>query len=130
MINRNNYNNYQGKEALIDEFYDELFFFREKRAVDVLRGYCKLKGNAINDYMSCHFATEFPDENDEEHFGNNGVAFYLDNPAVDESCIVVLTYNEFFCVVERRYEGYIKENSEKKEEVLFFLNELKNSLKL
>lgn len=34
----------------------------------MLKGYCELKGNAINDYMSCHFANGFS-KNEKEFFG-------------------------------------------------------------
>lgn len=54
--------------------------------------------------MSCHFATEFSNKNDEEYFGENGVVFYLDYPAVDEDCVVVLSYDEFLEVVKCSYE--------------------------
>lgn len=128
MLEDVNYLRYQGVEDLIKEYYDALFFFKEQKAVDVLKGYCELKGHAINDYMSCHFATEFSDKNDEEYFGENGVVFYLDYPAVDKDCAIVLSYDEFLGVVKCRYEQYINANSEKKEEILQLLNFLEKKI--
>lgn len=125
MIEGVKYIKYQGNEELIKEYFDSLFFFREKKVIDVLKGYCQLEGNAINEELKCFFATEFPNKNDEEYFGESGVAFYLDYPAVDEDCIVVLTYDEFFEVVKIRYENYMKDNQEKRDEILFLLDSLK-----
>ncbi len=71
--------------------------------------------------MRCHFATEFPNKNDEEYFGEDGVVFYLDYPAVDKDCAVVLSYDEFSGVVKCRYEEYIIANSERKEEIIQLL---------
>ena len=129
MIKDINYLRYQENEYLIKEYFDALFFFREKTVIDVLKGYCNLKGNAINDYMSCHFANEFL-ENDEEYFGEKGVAFYLDYPAVDEDCIVILTYEEFFEVVKQSYENYIRSNQNCKDEIQSLLICLRKNLKI
>lgn len=94
-----------------------------------MKGYCELKGNAINDYMSCHFANEFT-KNDEEYFGEEGIAFYLDYPAVDEDCIVILTYEEFFNITKTKFENYIGYNQDSKEKVQELLLCLKKSLKI
>ena len=130
MIEGVKYLRYQGFEDLIKEYFDSIFFFREQKVIDVLRGYCELKGNTINDYMSCHFATEFSDKNDEEYFGENGVVFYLDYPAVDEDCVVVLSYDEFLEVVKCRYKEYMNTNSEKKDEIRQLLYSLEKELKV
>ena len=129
MLEGVNYLKYQGHEEFINEFFDSLFFFRDKKAIDVLKKYCELRGNAINDFMSCHFATEFPDKNDEEYFGGNGVVFYLDYPAVDEDCAVILTYDEFLEVVKRKYESYIQDNQEKRDEIILLLESLEKVIK-
>ena len=128
MLEGENYLRYHGAEDLIKEYYDALFFFKQPKVVDVLKGYCKLKGNAINDYMSCHFATEFSNKNDEEYFGENGVVFYLDYPAVDKDCAIVLSYDEFLEVVKCRYKEYISVNPEKKDEIIQLLDILEQKL--
>ena len=124
------YFKYQGYENFISEFFDAIFFFRDKKAIDILKKYCELKGNAINDFMSCHFATEFPNKNDEEYFGDKGVVFYLDYPAVDENCAIILTYDEFLEVVKTKYQGYTQGNPEKRNEILFLLETLEKRIKL
>lgn len=94
-----------------------------------MKGYCELKGNAINEEMRCFFANEFP-QNDEEYFGEEGVAFYFDNPVVLDDCIVILTYEDFYKIVKERYESYIKNNKDSKDEIQSLLVCLGKNLKI
>ena len=80
------YRKLEGNEYYIKEYFDALFFFRKSDVVNALESFCKFVGYTINDYMSCHFAVEFP-PTDEEYFGEEGVVFYLDYPAVEEDVI-------------------------------------------
>lgn len=123
------YLKFDGNENLITNFYDILFDWREKKVIDVLKGYCDLKGNAVNEEMRCFFSNEFP-RNDEEYFGEEGVAFYFDNPAVSDDCIVILTYKEFYKVVKKRYESYANNNQDIKEEIQNLLVCLGKNLKV
>lgn len=123
------YLKFDGNENLINNFYDILFDWREKKVIDILKGYCELKGNAINEEMRCFFANEFP-KDDEEYFGEKGVAFYFDSPAVLDDCIVILTYKDFFEVVKEKYENYIRNNRDSKEEIQSLLICLRKNLKI
>ena len=123
------YLKFDGNEHLINNFYDILFEWRGKKVIDVLKGYCELKGNAVNEEMRCFFAKEFP-QNDEEYFGDEGVAFYFDNPAVLDDCIVILTYKDFFEVVKERYENYARNNQESQDEIQKLLECLNNNIKI
>jgi len=122
------YLKFEGNENLIDSFYDILFNWREKKVIDVLKGYCNLNGNAVNEEMRCFFANEFP-KNDEEYFGEEGIAFYFDNPAVPEDCIVILTYEEFYDVVKTRFENYVRNNQESQDEIGLLLKSLEMAIK-
>lgn len=53
------YLKFDGNENLITNFYDILFDWREKKVIDVLKGYCDLKGNAVNEEMRCFFLMNF-----------------------------------------------------------------------
>ena len=68
------YRKLEGNEYYIKEYFDALFFFRKSDVVNALESFCKFVGYTINDYMSCHFAVEFP-PTDEEYFGEEGVVF-------------------------------------------------------
>lgn len=128
MLQDTAYLKYETNEKSVYEFFHGLFFLRERNVIDALKGFCQLKGFAIDDYMSCHFAEEFPNENDEEYFGKEGVVFYLDYPAVPEDVVVVLTKEEFYKVVEENYGDYLAKSKEEKEEILRLLKELKRKL--
>ena len=123
------YLKFEGNENLINWFYDILFDWREDWAMDALKGYSNLTGNAINEEMRCFFANEFP-QNDEEYFGEEGIAFYFDVPAVPEDCVIILTYEEFYDVVKTRYENYARNHQEKQDEIGLLLKNLKKAIKI
>lgn len=116
-----------GNEHLIVEFFEQLFFFRKEKAIEALRNFCNMKGYAINDFVSCHFASEFPCE-DEEYFGKTGVVFYLDRPAYLEDYIVVLEYDEFFEVTKNGFETWVKNYPCHNKEVESMLEKLNSIL--
>lgn len=122
------YLSYKGNEGLIEEYFSSLFFFREKNVVDVLRKYCGLKGYVVNDYLSCCFAEEFPERDSEDYFGEEGVAFDFSVPLVPEDCEIIITYEEFYEVVKEKYEKYVMNNLEKKDEVAELLECLKKNI--
>lgn len=119
----------EGNENLINNFYDILFNWRGNRVIETLKGYCNLNGNAVNKEMRCFFANEFS-KNDEEYFGEEGIAFYFDNPAVPEDCIVILTYEEFYDVVKTRFENYVRNNQENQDEIWLLIKNLKRAIKI
>lgn len=45
--------------------------------------------------MWCCFANEYK-EWEEEYFGENGVAYYFDYPAVMSDCMIILSNKEFY----------------------------------
>lgn len=130
MIEGVKYVKYEGNEELVEVYYDSLFFLHETKVINVLQAYCKLEATAVNEELRCYFSVQFPDKNDEEYFGESGVAFYLDYPAVeeDDDCIVVLTYDEFLKVVKKRYGDYIKKHPGKRNKILPLLDSLEKTL--
>ena len=79
--------------------------------------------------MRCYFSNEFP-ISDEEYFGDTGVAFYFDYPAVDEECIIMLSNQEFYEVIKKKYMEYLKDNKMNQKEILRLLDEIKCKLSL
>lgn len=130
MIEDVEYIGYKGNENVIKDFFQQLFVCREKKITLLLREFCEYKGFAANEYMSCHFAKEFPDPRDEEYFGKDGVVFYLDYPAVPEDVVVVLTNKEFYQVVKENYDNYVIVHQEEKEQIVKLLNALKRNLEV
>ncbi len=130
MLQETEYLKYKGNEEAVEEFFHGLFFFREKKIIDALTGFNQFIGFAIDDYMSCHFAKEFSDPRDEEYFGEDGVVFYLDYPAVPEDVVVVLTNKEFYQVVKENYDNYVIVHQEEKEQIVKLLDALKRNLEV
>lgn len=130
MIEDVEYLGYKGNEMVIKDFFQQLFVCREKKVTLSLREFCEYKGFAANEYMSCHFAKEFLDKKDEEYFGEEGVVFYLDYPAVPKDVVVVLTNEEFYQVVKENYDDYVMKNQEEQEQVGKLLNKLKTNLEV
>jgi hypothetical protein len=123
------YLKYDNNTILINEFYKILFEWRREKVLDVIIGYSQLKGNAVNEEMRCYFSNEFH-INDEEYFGDTGVAFYFDYPAVDEDCIIILSNQEFYQVIKKKYMEYLKDSKMNEEEILKLLDEIKCKLSL
>lgn len=130
MIEDTEYLGYTGNEKAIKAFFQQLFVCREKKVIVSLREFCEYKGFAANEYMSCHFAKEFPDPRDEEYFGEEGVVFYLDYPAVSEDVVVVLTNEEFYQIVKESYTKYLIKHQGEQEQILKLLRELKRKLEI
>lgn len=128
MIENTEYLKYNGNENEVKDFFQQLFVCREKKVIDSLKEFVKKKGFAANEYMSCHFAKEFSNPRDEEYFGEDGVVFYLDYPAVPEDVVVVLTNEEFYQVVKEKYDDYVMKHQEEQEQVVNLLSELKRNL--
>lgn len=121
------YLKYDGNEKLINEFYNILFEWRRGTVIDVLKNYIELKGNAVNEEMRCYFSSEFP-KDDEEYFGDTGIAFYFDPPAVHDDCVVVLSNEQFVQIVREKYKDFIQKNKSKEDEICFLLEKLKKKL--
>ena len=111
----------------IDMFYKMVIEWKVRSFIQILKDYSNLKGNAITNEMNCYFAAELvPD--DEDYFGDTGVAFYFDYPAVDENCIIVLTNKEFYDILVDKCKDYLKIASEHKDEIEALLITIKQKL--
>ena len=120
LLNSNN-------EKDIDLFYDMLIKWEPKSFLRVLKDYSNLRGNAVTNEMNCYFASEL-DPNDEDYFGDTGVAFYFDYPSVDEDCIIVLTNKEFYDVLVKKCNDYLQVDNMHKGEVNSLLHIIKQKL--
>ncbi|WP_205687132.1 ribonuclease toxin immunity protein CdiI [Clostridium septicum] len=83
----------------------------EKNLLKALTNYSDSRGFGIEDIWCC-FANEY-EEWEEDYFGESGVAYYFDYPAVDKDCIVILTYEEFYKCLSDVCKKYVENNEEK-----------------
>lgn len=116
-------------KKMLDTFFKLLIEWRTKNFINVLQGYSKLEGNAVNEEMRCYFASEYQ-KNEEEYFGDTGIAFYFDYPAVDKDCIVILSYNEFWDVLNEKCQDYLRLDSSKEDEIAKLLSCIMERLQL
>ncbi|CAM2897921.1 ribonuclease toxin immunity protein CdiI [Hathewaya histolytica] len=96
--------------------------------IDALDNYSKLEGFGIKGIWCC-FANEY-EEWEEDYFGESGVAYYFDYPAVEKDCIVILTYKEFYKYLLDVCEKYVEKHSEEKGIIYEYLNKIKVNLNL
>lgn len=100
----------------------------EKNLLKALTNYSDSRGYGIEDIWCC-FANEY-EEWEEDYFGESGVAYYFDYPAVEKDCTVILNYSEFYKYLSVECEEYIKRNVDKEKEANEYLEKIKENLKL
>lgn len=123
------YLDYNENKYMIDDYFYIMLEWRKSKALEALKNYCNKRGNAVNEEMRCSFADEIPVE-DEEYFGASGVVFYVDYPAADEDSAIIVSYQEFYDIVEEKFKEFAKKNSEKSLEINILLEKLYNNLQL
>lgn len=119
--------NEEQKKELIDYFYDVLIKLRPNLFLKILKGYVNLQGNSVTEDMICYFAKEIPQE-EEDYFGNTGIGFCFFSPAVDKDCKVILSYEEFYDILQEKVQLYSTYHVEFKEEMLELLFQIKENL--
>ena len=113
------------KRELLDYYYrvmEDWFVIR-------LEHYSKNEGYGDGGYMWCCFANDY-EEWEEDYFGDSGVAYYFDPPAVEEEYTVILTNEEFYAYLVEKSELYLQKYGHRKELVEGYLKTIKENLKL
>lgn len=111
-------------EETIDEKMESYFtLIGDYHFVMALNNYSELFGFGIEDIWCC-FANQY-DEWEEDYFGESGVEFYFDYPAVSEDLSFILTYEEFYQYILEASERYIERHPEHKEIVKEHLDKIK-----
>ena len=119
----------EDKNKYIKKYYEDMSMLDAKQLLKALKKYSKGEGYAISQELRCCFANEF-EAWEEDYFGEEGVAYYFDYPAVEKDCIVVLSYSEFYKYLTEECEKYIKRNFNEEKEVKEYLEKIKENLKL
>lgn len=122
-------NDIADKKRLLDYYYNDKKFINGEHILKTLEKHLKFQGDAINQEVRCCFATEFS-EWEEDYFGNSGVAYYFDYPAVEKDCIVILTYKEFYEYLSNVCKRYVNKHEEEKEVIYGYLEKIKMNLGL
>ncbi|MEG1285267.1 MAG: ribonuclease toxin immunity protein CdiI [Romboutsia sp.] len=122
-------NNILDKKKLLEYYYNYKKFTKGEHLLKTLERHSNFQGDAISQEVRCCFATEFYDW-EEDYFGESGVAYYFDYPAVEKDCIVILTYEEFYKYLSDVCKKYVENNEEQKVVIYEYLNKIKINLGL
>ena len=124
------YFNFDEKKDLIEWFLKLMFDWRKSEILNFLDGYINFEGNAINEELFIYFSGEIIKE-DVEYFGEDKVAFYFLEPFLEEDCIVLLDYKQFYDSLVRIFKECIDEFSEEEaKQINEKLNILKDKLQI
>nr|WP_084990952.1 ribonuclease toxin immunity protein CdiI [Bacillus inaquosorum] len=74
--------------------------------------------------MWCVFADDY-EEWEEDYFGDEGIAFYFDYPAVEEDEEVILDYENFYKYLNKIVGLYLERHQENKSDVEKYMRRIK-----
>jgi len=108
------------EKELIDLYY---FAIGDGNFIKAMEKYCNGQGFG-NEHIWCIFSGELEDW-EEGYFGENGVCYFFDHPAVDEDAAIVLDYPTFYVYLKEVSEAYLLRHSDDKDLVKSRLHEIK-----
>ncbi|EOP59314.1 hypothetical protein IIW_04945 [Bacillus cereus VD136] len=100
----------------------------DERFLSVLDKYSNCEGFGVENIWCC-FANEY-EEWEEDYFGESGVAYYFDYPAVEKDFTIILNNEEFYKYLFETCEEYIKKHEEEKVVIYEYLDKIKMNLSL
>ncbi|KAA0566536.1 hypothetical protein F0342_00315 [Bacillus sp. CH30_1T] len=97
---------------LISYFYHHM---GDGKFLRILRSYANGEGYGT-EYARFVFA-DYYEEWEEDYFGKEGIAYYIDRPAVEEDQEIILDYPAFFKYLREDCVRYLKDYPQDKSEV-------------
>lgn len=107
------------------------YFFQimgDERFLTVLEKYANGDGYGI-EHVWCVFTDDY-EEWEEDYFGDEGIAFYLDYPAVEEDEEVVLDYETFYIYLREIADSYLVKHPENELEIGDYMKKIKERYKI
>lgn len=107
------------------------YFFQimgDERFLTVLEKYANGEGYGI-EHVWCVFADDY-EEWEEDYFGNEGIAFYFDYPAVEEDEEVVLDYGTLYIYLREIADSYLVRHPENELEIGDYMKKIKERYKI
>ncbi|OKP83023.1 hypothetical protein A3842_00695 [Paenibacillus sp. P3E] len=114
------------EKELLDMYYRHL---EGKYFLDALKNYCNGNGFGGSESVWCVFAGEL-DEWEEGYFGDAGVCYFFDYPAVEEDQTLVLDYLTFYQYLNEASKDYLIRNPIVTDEVEARLMEIKQKFNI
>lgn len=108
-----------------------IYYFKimgDERFLRILEKYSNGEGYGIENVW-CVFADDF-EEWEDDYFGDEGIAFYFDYPAVKEDEEVILDYSTFYNYLEEFANGYLTRHPEQVKDVHHYLRKIKEKFSL
>ncbi|MDT8979320.1 ribonuclease toxin immunity protein CdiI [Paenibacillus sp. chi10] len=116
-------NEHISENKLIDLYY---FAIGDGNFIKAMEKYCSKQGFG-NEHIWCLFAGEL-EEWEEGYFGEDGVCYFFDYPAVDEDQTIVLDYPTFYYYLKEASTDYLIRHPNAKDEVEARLEEIKQKV--
>ena len=107
------------------------YFFQmmgDERFLTVLEKYAGGEGYGI-EHVWCVFADDY-EEWEEDYFGEEGIAFYFDYPAVEEDEEVILDYETLYIYLKEIAESYLVRHPKNELEIDNYMNKIKERYKI
>ncbi|MCM3029647.1 ribonuclease toxin immunity protein CdiI [Niallia taxi] len=112
--------NTQEYRKLVNLFYIHM---GDAKFLRTLRAYSEGQGYG-DEYARFVFANYY-EEWEEDYFGEEGIAYYIDNPVVDEDAEVILDYQTFYQFLLEDCELYMRRHPNDSKEVNDYLEKIK-----
>lgn len=113
------------KEKLLKLYYSHI---GDGYFIDALNNFCNRQGFGIEDIW-CVFANEY-ESWEEDYFGENGVAFYFDYPAVEKDEVLTLDEKSFYKYLLEVSKDYLTRNPTDEQKVKKLLKKIKYNLNI
>jgi hypothetical protein len=95
------------KKTLVNYYFQVM---GDERFLTILEKYANGEGYGI-EHVWCVFADDY-EEWEEDYFGDEGIAFYFDYPAVEEDEEVILDYQSLYLYLRDIVSAYLKRHPE------------------
>lgn len=111
------------EEQLIDLYF---FAIGQDNFIKALENYSEAQGFGI-EHIWCIFAGEV-EEWEEGYFGESGVCFFFDHPAVEKDEVLILNYPTFYRYLKENAVEHLKRYPNNKHLIETLLNKIKQNL--
>ncbi|MNI52057.1 hypothetical protein D3C73_1068140 [compost metagenome] len=118
----------------IDKNFEELtamelyfLYLDEDKFVKALEYFLNLTGYGVSEFIGCTFPSEYESWED-GYFGDKGVKFEVEPPAVDETKYEIVTNEEFINLLEKLALQYLCSLPLEKSKVELLLNKIRTIL--
>ncbi|BFH60400.1 ribonuclease toxin immunity protein CdiI [Paenibacillus azoreducens] len=107
----------------------ELYFLylNEDKFVDALEDFSNMIGYGISEFIGCAFPSEY-ESWEEGYFGDKGVKFEVEPPAVDENKYEIVKNTDFIDFLEKMTHQYLVSFPLDESKVELLLNKIKTTL--